>query len=175
MKESLATAVNTSDLKQRDKPCPVDKITSLGFASIGNSIGADAIRFMYALQPKSYDTLLIGLSRKLRSDRAFKHTSIQMRHSISALVIAEETLPSCRCCNGAREFRAGNLVKLCPVCNGSGVHRYSDESRAHDLKLSIEDYVNDWAKRVDIAKKIFTEQINNTMHTVYKKNENNLK
>lgn len=171
MKESLAKAVNTSDLKQRDKPCPVDRITSLAYASIGNSVGADAIRFMYALQPKSYDALLLGLSRKLRGERAFKDMSINMRHKIAALVIYEETVPACRGCNGAKEFKAGNLVKICHVCNGSGVHRYSDETRANDLKVSLEDYVNIWSGRVDVAKKIFTEQINNTMHTVYKKNE----
>lgn len=171
MKESLAKAINTSDLKQRDKPCPVDKITSLGLASIGSSVGADAIHFMYALQPKSYDALLLGLSRKLRGERAFNNIKIGMRHKICALVIYEETLTACRTCNGAKEFKAGNLVKICHACNGSGVHRYNDEHRAHELKVSLEDYVNIWSKRVDIAKKVYTEQINNTMHTVYKKNE----
>lgn len=170
MKESLAKAVNTSDLRQRDRPCPIDKLTTLAYASIQNSVGSDAIRFMWGLQPKSYDALLIGLARKLRNNKHFRQTSKEMRYKISAMIVEEETLPSCKVCFGAKELRGENIIKVCPCCGGSGVHRYTDSHRSMTLQIDIQDYKKNWSSLVSKAKDIYTAQINNTLHIAYQKN-----
>lgn len=166
MKESLAKALNTSNLRQLEQDCPVDKVHALGVASIHVSVGADAIHFIDALQPKSYNQLLYSLMRSVNSKQKINR---EMNKKICEQVIYEACATQCRTCNGAKEVLAGERVITCQTCKGIGVHRYDDKSRAEALGLSVEAYLKGWHKRFEIAQIVFSDKYRNVLKLTAKK------
>lgn len=167
MRESLASAINSSDLKQREKPCSIDKVTTLGMASVGNdSIGADSIRFVEALNAKSYKELLYGLAKRLQRDTGFKNITRSMTHKICDVVIKEAALVSCHTCLGAKEIKGENKLFVCPTCNGTGLHRYTDRERAMALGMTEEAYLKGWNKKFATAQSLYTGKVRDTVRLV---------
>lgn len=146
--------------------CQIDKVHALGAASIGVSIGADAIHFIDALQPKSYYTLLDGLvksaSKRFKCERS-------MLEKLCALVIKEAALKSCLTCLGAKEVMAGERKITCQTCGGSGLHRHTDRERAAALGLSEETYLKGWNDRLETVQVLFSGKYRNIVKLTSKK------
>ena len=163
MREKLATALNTSDLKQQEQDCALDKVHALGVASISVSIGAEAIHFIDALQPKSYNQLIYALSNALKAQVSFRNINRAMTHKICKLVVFEATFVHCHGCNGAKEIKNDKKLFICPTCNGSGLHRHNDRERAKALELTEEAYLKGWDKKFKVAQSVFTDKYRNIL------------
>jgi hypothetical protein len=158
MRERLASAVNSSTLKQKEATTSVDLIGAMGIAAIHHSIGMDAVRFLDGLQPKTYNDLVYKLSRKagqtIKCDKAVLIKVVKQ-------VIHESAFKSCKGCMGAKEVLTGTHVIKCQVCQGTGLHRHTDMQRAKSIGLQLELYLKHWARIFDKVNAIYTSEVRN--------------
>jgi len=166
MKESLANALNSKNLRQTEQPSAIDKVHALGSASIYISIGADAVHFIDAMQSKSYKQLLCALMKTVNGKYRITRS---MNKKICELVIYEAAFTQCKSCNGAREIAVKDHVITCQTCKGVGLHRHTDLERSVALEMSLETYLKGWVKRFEYAQAIFSGKYSNTLKLTAKK------
>ena len=139
MRARIGRAVNSSDLLDHVYECDVDVVGALAFASMA---GSRLLRGAYGLDAGALRSLVLTLTRRAARRRGMVGP-VAKRIAIQAL--REYVLPRCRVCLGAREQIAGSLRVVCPLCEGSGLHRYSDRERAEALGESVQDYRRHYA------------------------------
>lgn len=155
MRETLAVALNSKNLATKFNDCALDKVHALGIAAQKSPIGVDAIRFIDALQEKSYKPLLYGLAR---ASKAHFKCELSMMTKLCKQVIYEAAFSFCKTCIGRKEITIDEKVLQCQCCEGSGYHRHTDQQRATALGLSLESYHKGWAKRLQIVQGVFSSQ-----------------
>lgn len=104
----------------------IDRITAIGFASRYNEIGGAMLR-VDALDAGALHKVILLVIRRLnhhhRIDRGFAK-------KIAFATLHEYMRPNCIYCGGkGEEHRKGRVVTVCPYCEGTGLHRYSDKDR----------------------------------------------
>lgn len=163
MRESLASAINSKNLQQKESSCSLDSVHALGIASIESQIGVSAIHVIDGLQPQEYNNLIYSLlrkaSKKLKCDK-----NILLR--VCKQVIYESAITCCPDCKGRKHELIDKKVVICPTCKGIGLKRYTDLQRAHSIKISLEEYVKHWASRFFEVQAIFTNEQRNALHIV---------
>lgn len=166
MRESLAISLYSSNLLQKESDCALDKVHAIGLAAIESSIGIDALRFIDAMQPKAHNDLIYALSRKagkkMKCDK-----SILLR--LCKQVLHESMFKFCNTCVGAKEMRIGTKIFKCEVCNGSGLHRHTDQQRAKAIGLSVELYNKHWASKLLEVQSIYSGEYKNALRIVQNK------
>jgi hypothetical protein len=162
MKESLAHAMNSSDLEPHEWDCALDKIHAMGLTAINNPIGASAIRFIDAGQAKSYQQLIYLLAKKASIE--FK-CSRDMLNKLAEQAVKEAVFPFCRACDGRKEVKIEERVIVCHSCGGSGYHAHTDLERARAIGVEIEAYGKGWAKRFKIVQGIFNDNYNQAVRS----------
>jgi hypothetical protein len=162
LRQAIASAVNSKSLQQKEAHCSIDIIHSMGIAAIDSPIGIAASRFIDGLQHKEHQNLIYHLSktagRQLKCD---KKVLLKVCHQ----VIHEEAFSFCKTCHGTKEMLEAELKITCHVCEGTGLHRYSDIQRAHAIGLSIELYVKYWARIYQIVYSVYTGESRNALNT----------
>lgn len=152
MRESLAHALNSSDLEQHEHDCAIDKIHAMGVAAIDCPLGILTIRFIDGRQPMCYVPLIESLM-KLASIQ-FK-CSHEMLSKLCEQAVKEAVFPYCRTCHGRKEAKVEDRVIQCHTCNGSGIHRYTDMERAR--AFGIDGEYAQWDKRFQKVQGIFMD------------------
>lgn len=165
MRESLSIAINSKNLLSKTNECSLDKIHALGIAAQTNPIGVDAIRFIDALQEKSYKPLLYGLAKVCKSHFKCEQT---MMIKLCKQVIHESAFSFCPSCNGRKEIKMGEKVLQCQTCQGSGYNRHTDQERAFSLGVSAEAYSKGWAKKFQIVQSVFSDNYKSAIKTTQK-------
>ena len=166
MREKLSCALTSSNLKQSEFDCAVDKVHALGIASIGNSIGSDLIHFADALQPKSHNQLLYGLAKAAAKRFKCERT---MLVKLCKLAIHENIFRFCQGCGGAKQQQGENKIITCQTCAGTGIHRHTDAGRALALQLTQDAYQKGWNNRLQKVQEILSEKVQNTTRLAAKK------
>lgn len=167
MRESLANAITSSHLQDKEWETPLDKIKALGYAGKDHPIGTEAIHLIDALQPKSYNQLVILLAKRANAKFTLK-SSRQLTIKMCQQVIKEASFRFCHTCAGRREVNAGELVIICDACKGSGLHRYTDISRAQSLGLDLQIYLKHWERRFKIVTEIFNDDCKDSLRHINK-------
>ena len=134
--EAFASAVNSSHLQEKEFTGAIDRVHALG---LSNGLGSDMLRFKDGLQPKSYNQVLYGLVGKTKGKM-----SRGMATKLAELAIHEAVFHFCPECKGAKEMIVGPLRITCRSCEGSGVRRHTDASRAVFLGVTIPVYQKLW-------------------------------
>ena len=165
MREKLASALNSKNLASKFNDCALDKVHALGIAAQQSPVGVDAIRFIDALQEKSYKPLVSGLAR---ASKAHFKCENSMMVKLCEQVIHEAAFSFCRTCSGRKEMKLDEKVLQCQSCQGSGLHTHTDEQRAAGLELSLENYNKGWPKRLNIVQGVFAEQYHSAIKTTSK-------
>lgn len=98
----------------------------LAFAIASGPISAALWRLVYAHEPEAHQELIKALSDKLNCDL-----------KIAELSISEFMQRQCMTCFGRKEMQIDNKVHICGACNGTGLYRHTDRSRAHYMKVSM--------------------------------------
>lgn len=150
MRESLGRAVNASDLQGCDwRSTSLDKIHALGLAK-----GLpEMIHFLDGLQPKSYKALTYEVAKQARLN-----ISRGPLHKLCRLAIFETCFHFCQDCLGAKELMADQLRIVCHTCAGSGVRRYTDQSRAHFMGMDIAQYQKGWNNRLQTVLRVLNDR-----------------
>jgi predicted RNA-binding Zn-ribbon protein involved in translation (DUF1610 family) len=134
--ETLIKATFTGSLAwQEHEERAVDRVTAIGFAGRGRDarmaaqkdFGVTMLR-VEAQDPMAMRKIILlvvrRLNHKFRITRGFAE-------KIAFAVMHEYLRTNCPACGGKAEIRQkGGVTLICPQCNGSGLHRYSDMDRA---------------------------------------------
>lgn len=162
MREALAVALNSKNLASKFNDCALDKIHALGIAAQKSPVGVDAIRFIDALQVKSYKPLLYSLAR---ASKAHFKCEASMMTKLCQQVVHEAAFSFCQTCSGRKEIKLDEKVLQCQSCQGSGHHRHTDQQRALALGLSLESYHRGWAKKLQMVQGVFSGQYKSAIKT----------
>lgn len=147
--ERLTSSVVTDNLASNDlKLMPVDFVASLsGATETGSDImrsanydGAALRRALLLLTKQVIDALRIGRGPAMR---------------LSVVALNEILHWQCRTCNAAGQVVTGSLKVICPTCEGTGTHRWSDHERAKRAGIDVSVW-SKWEKKyiavLDIAR-----------------------
>lgn len=132
--------------------CPVDRIAAFSRAP---RLGTLLWRLKWG-----FDATVYKLTIKLLAEEA--HTSLKM----AEMLIREWLNPNCEACGGARETILGDRRILCPKCQGLGLKRYSDHSRARFMDMTLEEWreISGQVKRVTQRLNRAERLVSSTMH-----------
>ena len=145
LKELVGRALNSSDLAQHEYETAVDRVGALGRTT---KLASALWRVGYGGDQTSLGSALRHLLRKAqRRTRVYKGSKdFPMLNRIGYLVLSEWLNPACRSCGGRQklelnqEAAGSRATVVCHVCDGTGIHRYSDMERAHQLNIEIGAY-----------------------------------
>ena len=129
LRELWAAAVTSTHLEQStERESAIDRI---GAAAFGPALGGVLWRIRYAGEAHMAHTALTMLAGNLRRRWNVhpKSTAHVMVTRVAKQAMREWYHPQCRTCLGRAEVVSGDLHLVCPTCNGSGVHPYSDQER----------------------------------------------
>lgn len=129
LRELWAAAVTSTHLEQStERESAIDRI---GAAAFGPALGGVLWRIRYAGETHMAHTALTMLAGNLRRRWNVhpKSTAHVMVTGVAKQAMREWYHPQCRTCLGRAEVVSGDLHLVCPTCNGSGVHPYSDQER----------------------------------------------
>lgn len=139
MRESLATSVNAKNLEWDEHERQVDRVAAM---SAGTHLGSYLIRVREGAQTEfAHRAMLIIAKRIIKRYRLNRGIA----EAVATQSIMEWVGPHCRCCGGTRERMMEDVKVSCHVCNGSGVHRFSDSERKKSIGAwggRIEDGLN---------------------------------
>lgn len=169
MRELIARSLYSSNLKQKESHCAIDEIHTLGIASRDSQIGVDAIRFIDGMQPKAYDDIINNLSRKIR--KTIKCDK-KILYKVCQQVVNESIFTFCYTCYGRKELVAENKVFQCVQCNGTGLHRHTDNARAIAIGLSYEAYLKHWAQILKVTQSVYSSECKNALDIARRINRN---
>ena len=122
--ETLARSVESSDLMAHDgKIRDVEHVASLAGAT---SIGTDLMR------AKDYDVqalrrCIVAVAKAVRRKLRVGHVPAQL---LATAALLEVMAWQCRRCHGAAQQIIAGVLHVCPECEGTGIHRWSDAQRA---------------------------------------------
>lgn len=163
MRQSLATAIHSKSLQQKESHTSIDLIGAMGIAGITSPIGMAAVRFIDGLQANAHKELTFALARqagkKIKCDK-------QILLRVANQVIYESAFNFCKTCNGRKEALIEKKLIRCETCNGTGLHRHTDMQRAKAIGVSLEIYLKHWESRLSEVQSIFTNEQRNGLHTV---------
>ena len=149
IRELVGTSLLSSHLETREEA--ESAIDRVGAISRATKLGSALWRWKYAGDNRAAPSALSALLRKAqRNTKIYRHhRDFTMLQSVCKLVLSEWYSPNCRECEGAREFvdEERRLRIVCAICNGTGLHRFSDEERAVSLKIHPRFYPP-WADHV---------------------------
>lgn len=137
MRESLARAVNSSDLEMEEYVTDVDRVAAM---SAGSHLGSYLLRVRDGGQVEFAHRAMLILAKRVIKRH---HIARTMAEAIAAQALIEWVRPHCRACGGARELMIDSKPTPCPTCGGSGVHRHSDSERRA--------IIGAWGGRVEIG------------------------
>lgn len=108
----------------------IDQVAAIGFATKKDKMGSPILR-MEALDANSARQVILLTARRLT--KRFRIENNYAR-KIAFAVLHEYLCPNCFYCGGKGEiYEANTTVKECPHCNGTGMHRFTDQQRGHLL------------------------------------------
>lgn len=104
----------------------IDRIAAIGLASRYNEMGEAMLR-VDALDAKALNKVILLVVRRL----SHRHLiTLGFAKKIAFATLHEYMRPNCIYCGGkGEEHKKGQVIVACPVCDGSGLHRYSDKDR----------------------------------------------
>ena len=128
-REQWAASVTSTHLEQdNDHESAIDRI---GAAAFGPGLGRVLWRIRYAgetaLASVAAQLLANTLRRRWGVSKLAPEWDVVLRTARQALVEWHD--PACRHCRGAGEVSDGELRIVCPVCQGEGLHTYTDHER----------------------------------------------
>jgi len=167
MRESVAAAINSSHLEEKEWETSIDKIKALGYTAKYSPVGVEAIHLIDSLQPKAYKQVVYLLAKKANA-KFSKQASREMTIRICHQVIKEAAFKFCRSCAGRKELKAGERVITCHSCQGSGWHRHTDNERAQALGVTIDVYLKNWSRRYLIVEGIYSGEMKDTVISLKK-------
>jgi len=154
-REQLAKASTSSDLGwDENRIKDVDAITALGVIQLRDSRmlrlgrnlillrGYEEVRSKTDLQDRmteDREETIALIADMMEFDTAFKGLTKRQRLILCRVGMMEFVLDRCRQCHGAGAIvreEGGTLV--CPACNGSRKHRFSDLERADNIGVQID-------------------------------------
>jgi hypothetical protein len=151
MREILSKSLYSAHLEWGIPEKPIDRIASLRAST---ALGSALFRWKHGLDRTSrgaaYILALRLASRRLHIAPHHKDFVVLRRAVQQAMV--EWHSPNCRDCNGVRVIHVDRQAGLpgvdhtCPTCQGSGVHRYSDRERSHNLAIN---HLGKWSRRIE--------------------------
>src|SRR6478735_8894789 len=101
MRASLARALHSTNLQQKEQHTAIDLVGAMGVTGINYSIAIASIHAIDALQPSSLKDLIYQLSRKagkqIKCDK-----SILLK--VCQQVIKEDAIKTCHTCSGRSEM-----------------------------------------------------------------------
>jgi hypothetical protein len=162
MRESIARAVNSKNLQQKEQHCQLDLVHVLGKAAIHNPIGVNALHVIDGLQSQGYQELIFSLSKQAgKSIKCDKRIVLL----ICKRVIYEDSFSFCKTCYGTKQFIADSKVHICQPCSGTGLEKHSDIERSKSLNMSEENYQKYWAGHFNTVQAIYTSEWRSALHT----------
>jgi hypothetical protein len=104
----------------------VDRVVAIAYAARNNELGAALLRVeaLDAAALRKVNLLVVRrLNHKHRITRGFAGRMV--------LAVMQECLhPGCVYCGGKGEtHREAEIITICTICNGSGLHRFTDGDR----------------------------------------------
>jgi hypothetical protein len=132
----VARAVTGSDLSDSAvHETALDRVGALGFA---DPLGGALWRLKYARERKQQPRAVYLLARRSRS--VAREEGLRWR--LCWLVVDEWLDDCCESCGGRRFLVAttAEVTRVCPVCQGTGVKRHSDQSRMRLLGFDAATY-----------------------------------
>jgi hypothetical protein len=162
MRESIARAVNSKNLQQKEQHCNLDLVHSLGIAAMNNPLGVSALHLVDGLQPNQYADVIFRLSREAGKRIKCDKSKLLL---VCKRVIYESAFTFCKTCYGTKQFIADSKVHICEPCNGTGLERHTDRERSKSLNISEDEYVKHWAKRLTLVQSIYSSEWRNALHT----------
>lgn len=122
MRESLARAVNSSDMGMEIYTTDVDLVAAM---SAGTHLGSYLLRVRDAGQTEFSHKAMLLLAHKII--KRFR-LSRKIAENVAAQALIEWLRPHCRCCGGTKQIIVDKIIP-CHQCGGSGVHRFTDTER----------------------------------------------
>lgn len=143
--ERLATAVSDDDLGWSELSTkPVEYVAALSAAT---GLGSDIFR------AKDYDRFALRRAMLLLTKKAIdagKRSKLPlseaMAQAMAVSALLERLHPQCRTCHGSAVIVTAELKVVCPICEGIGVHRYTDKERARLCGIKPDDW-HKWQSR----------------------------
>lgn len=155
MKETLAHAINSKNLQQKESNCDIDKIHALGVIAAKNQIGIDAIRMIDGLESTAYKRLVFSLAKATKTKFKCETTLL---NKICYQVVKEAAFSFCETCNGRKNVQVGEHIVTCHGCRGSGLKSHSDFERSQAIGIELEAYSKHWAKRFSFVQQLFNTE-----------------
>lgn len=131
-KEALVKATVASSLgfdSNIEQQRQVDRVMALGMASRGNQLGSAIVHAEGLDELARREVVLLSARRLVRKNRV----NMDFARNIAYAAMMEYMHPRCRSCGGI-PFSDAKVSEVCPSCNGTGLHRYSDRERAEMAK-----------------------------------------
>ena len=160
MRESLSRSLYSAHLEDGRGERPIHRVASLRAST---ALGSALFRWKWGEDKRSWGVAFIltlaWSSKHLRI--APRNPSFPMLRRAVKQALAEWHSPKCRACQGLGMIhveRHGGLVGIdhtCPVCSGTGAHRYSDTERSHSLGLQN---LGKWTERIETIHRRLTAQ-----------------
>ncbi len=126
IREKLARASLSGDLKSRDAPCDLDKVAAAGLAGIGESLGVMLFRLKYANESRLYQevrTHLILFAQAESKRRRWNEKAMNVGRLVKT-VLDVWLIEACIACEGrGYSVLLGAPVlsdQPCPACGGRG-------------------------------------------------------
>lgn len=144
MRETVGRACLTSDLSQHYEEDDLARIAALGRAAAEAPLGAAITRWVGAMEASSYVRVVSILTLLLRDRYAFDDETMACRIAQQACLEFNDW--ACRNCGGRGEAVSGEGLRFtCPTCNGTRLHRYSDQSRMASMLISAGQYRDNYS------------------------------
>lgn len=140
--ERLAESCNASNLQVvEEKIRPVEHVAALSGAS---SLGSDMFR------SRDYDLNALRRSILILASKVRHEMRLGMgpAQQLATAAILEVMHWQCRICNGAAVQVINTARQVCPKCEGSGAHRWTDHERAKAAGYN-EDTWQKWAPKYE--------------------------
>src|SRR4030067_3199120 len=145
--ESVARATQTSDLKEKEYECDLDRVAALGFVP---RLGAAYLRWSAGHAKSERRTLEIELIKemlKLARARRWRGPD-QVFYRMVNLVLDELEKPLCPSCIGRGMVGVDRInpkteagaARVCPACNGLKAKKFSPRLRAGTVKAPLDDW-----------------------------------
>lgn len=125
--EGLIRATMAQSLQWfENSECAVDRVVAIAYSARKNELGAAMLR-VEAMDAAALRKVILLLVRKLNH----KHRITRGFAERIVLCVMHEVLHTgCINCGGKGEIhREAETTTICPVCSGSGLHRFTDGNR----------------------------------------------